>query len=89
MSWPTWTAGQALEIGLEAWLAPDLWDEDADATLGYIVDAARAAEGLRAAYRGRVVLSVGAELTLFMRGIVPGRTLADRLSRPDLFAAIT
>jgi hypothetical protein len=85
----TWTAGQALELGLEAWLGPDLWDEDADATLDYITGAARAAEELRAECPGRVVLSVGAELTLFMRGIVPGRTLAERLSHPDLFAAMT
>jgi hypothetical protein len=85
----TWTAGQALELGLEAWLGPDLWDEDADATLGYITDAARAAEELRAEYPGRVFLSVGAELTLFMRGIVPGATLSERLSNPGLFAAIT
>jgi hypothetical protein len=85
----TWTAGQALELGLEAWLSPDLWDEDADATLDYIAGAARAAEEVRAEYPGRVFLSVGAELTLFMRGIVPGRTVADRLSHPGLYAAIT
>jgi hypothetical protein len=85
----TWTAGQALELGLETWLAPDLWDEDADTTVGYITDAARAAEELRAGYPGRVFLSVAAESTLFMRGIIPGRTLADRLSHGDLFAAMT
>jgi hypothetical protein len=85
----TWTAGQALELGLEAWLGPDLWDEDADATLAYVTSAAQAAEELRVRYPGRVYLSVGAELTLFMRGIVPGAALADRLSHPDLFAAIT
>jgi hypothetical protein len=85
----TWTGGQALELGLEAWLGPDLWDEDADTTLAYITDAARAAQELHARYPGRVFLSVGAELTLFMRGIVPGAALADRLSHPDLFAAIT
>jgi hypothetical protein len=85
----TWTAAQALELGLEAWLAPDLWDEDAETTVGYIADAARAAEELRAQCPGRVFFSVAAESTLFMRGIVPGRTLADRLSHADLYALMT
>jgi len=53
-----WTAQVALELGLEAWLAPDLWDHDAEDTLAHIVGAARVAEELRHTYPGRVVLNV-------------------------------
>jgi hypothetical protein len=83
-----WTAEVALELGLEAWLAPDLWDHDADDTLAHIVDGARVAEELRHAYPERVSLSVGAELCLFMRGIIPGDTVAERITRPDLSEAV-
>lgn len=79
-----WTAGAALELGLEAWLAPDLWDHDAEDTLAHIVSGARVAEELRRAYPGRVFLSVGGELCLFMRGIIPGDTVPERIARPDL-----
>src|SRR5487761_2335783 len=40
---------------------------------------ARAAERLRSASPGRVTFVVGGELTLFMRGILPGRTLTGRV----------
>jgi len=30
----------------------------------------------------RVILSAGSELTLFMRGIVPGDTVIDRVGKP-------
>jgi hypothetical protein len=79
-----WTAEAALELGLEAWLAPDLWDHDADDTLAHIVAAARAAEELRLAYPGRVFLSVAGELCLFMRGIIPGDTVPERIAHPGL-----
>ena len=79
-----WTASVALDLGLEVWLAPDLWDHDADDTLAHIVAAARVAEDLRRAYPRRVFLSLAGELTLFMRGIVAGDTFAERIARPDL-----
>jgi len=79
-----WTAKVALELGLEAWLAPDLWDHDAEDMLAHIVAAARVAQELRHAYPGRVFLSVAAELCLFMRGIIPGETVPERIARPDL-----
>jgi hypothetical protein len=79
-----WTAEVALELGLEAWLAPDLWDHDADDTLAHIVAAARAAEELRREYPGSVFLSVAGELCLFMRGIIPGDTVPERIAHPDL-----
>ncbi|GAA5198247.1 hypothetical protein GCM10023322_71180 [Rugosimonospora acidiphila] len=79
-----WTAQVALELGLEAWLSPDLWDHDAEDTLAHVMSAARLAEELRHAYPGRVVLSVGGELCLFMQGIIPGDAVPERIARPDL-----
>jgi hypothetical protein len=83
-NWDFWTAQAALELGLEVWLSPELWDHDAEDTLAHVVSAARVAEELRHAYPGRVYLSVGSELCLFMRGIIPGGTVPERIARPDL-----
>lgn len=69
----------ALEAGLEVWLSPMVWDRGPGETVARTVLAARAAERLRSAAPGRVTFVVGGELTLFMRGILPGRTLAGRL----------
>ncbi len=69
----------ALKQGLEVWLSPEMWDKSSDRTLDYIGQAATAAEGLRAAYSSRLVLVAGSELTLFMKGIIPGRTFGQRL----------
>lgn len=69
----------AAELGLEAWLCPELWDKSPEATLAYIRAAAGAAEQLRRRWPDQVVLSVGTELSLFMRGILPGRTFARRV----------
>jgi hypothetical protein len=69
----------AAELGLEAWLCPELWNESPDATMAYIQAAAEAAEPLRRRWPDQVVLSVGTELSLFMRGILPGRTFARRV----------
>ncbi|WP_433061945.1 hypothetical protein [Dactylosporangium sp. CS-033363] len=69
----------ALEIGLEVWLSPQVHDADADETLANAVALARAAEELGSR---RIVFLVGCELTLFMRGILKGDTLAERL-RPQ------
>ena len=70
----------ALEAGLDVWLSPALWDRDPEATLASVERAAVAAERLRASAPDRVVFVVGGELTLFMRGILPGRNLAARLA---------
>src|SRR5262249_32838561 len=72
----------ALQIGLEVWLSPELWDHDPTETLDYLADAARAAHPLRPRAPHRAVLSVGAELTVFMRGILPGDTVLDRVGNP-------
>ncbi len=69
----------ALEAGLDVWFSPTVWDRDADETITRTVRAARAAERLRSAAGGRLTFVVGGELTLFMRGILPGRTLPARL----------
>ena len=70
----------ALDLGLEVWLAPELWGKSQKATIAYLGQAAMVAETLRQASPDGVVLSVASEATLFTRGIVPGRTLMRRLA---------
>ncbi|MGO8692828.1 MAG: hypothetical protein ACLQMF_04055 [Rectinemataceae bacterium] len=74
-------SGIALELGLEVWLSPELWDRSPRATLAYLEKAAAAAEKIRMERRGELVFLVGSESTLFMRGIVPGRSVAERMRR--------
>ena len=74
-------AEAALEAGLDVWLSPTVWDRDAAETVDRTVLAARAAERLPSAAPGRITFVVGGELTLFMRGTLPGRTLNGRLKR--------
>ncbi|HEY5986851.1 MAG TPA: hypothetical protein VIV12_10810 [Streptosporangiaceae bacterium] len=77
-------AGEAaLEQGLEVWLSPELWDHSPDETLAYIAEAARRAEGLRQHRPDQLVFSVGSELTLFMQGIVEGKSVFDRMHNPS------
>jgi hypothetical protein len=73
-------AGHALSAGLELWLSPELFDHDHKQTLSYLGNAAVLAEQLRRDVGDRVVLSVGSELTLFMRGIVPGASVTKRFA---------
>jgi hypothetical protein len=77
-------AADALGQGLEAWVSPDLWDQDADTALDYIAEAARSAGELDRQWPGRVVLVVANELTFFMRGFIEGSTVAERLKSPAL-----
>lgn len=79
----TTAAEDALAQELEVWFQPDLWDRSPQATLAYVTKAAIAAQALHERWPGRVVFSVGAELTLFMRGIIPGRTFNRRLAHPS------
>jgi hypothetical protein len=76
-------ADYAASIGLNVWLGPELWNATPRRTLSYITATAAAAEPLFRRWPDRLTFSVGNELTLFMRGIVPGRSLAhrSRLSR--------
>jgi hypothetical protein len=75
-------AEDALEQGLEVWLSPEMFDRNQEETFDYTVKAGGAAECLRQRWPGRVVLSIGTELTFFMQGIVPGNTLTERLRNP-------
>lgn len=77
-------ADYAASAGLNVWLGPDLWNATPRRTLSYIAEAAAAAEPLFRRWPDRLTFSVGNELTLFMRGIVPGRSLAQRSRLPRL-----
>ncbi len=72
----------ALDVGLEVWFCPLMWDKSPEKTLKYIGKAASAAENLRQHCPDRLVFSIGSELTLFMRGIVPGGNLPGRVKNP-------
>jgi hypothetical protein len=78
-------AADALERGLDVWLSPELWDRTPADTLDYVVAAAREFEPLRQQWPDRVTLSLGTELTLFMRGITEGDTFQERLAHPGLW----
>lgn len=80
------TAENALELGLGVWLSPELFDKTPEETLAYLKQAATVAEKLRQQWPD-IVLSVGTELSAFMQGILPGNTVAERLS-PQNWGAI-
>jgi hypothetical protein len=73
----------ALDAGLEVWLSPEMWDRSQDETLEYIAMAAERAERLRQRWPGKLVFSVGSELTLFSQGMIEGKNVFDRISRPS------
>jgi hypothetical protein len=79
------TAETALRLGLEVWLSPEMWDAGQEKTLKYITAAAATAEKLRERWPDRLVFLVGSELTLFMQGIVEGRTIVKRMSNPSFW----
>ena len=76
----------ALSQGLEVWLSPEMWDKSQDETLEYTARAAERAEGLRQRWPGRLVFSVGSELTLFSQGMIEGKNVFDRISRPSFWS---
>lgn len=69
----------ALNVGLDVWLSPELWGKDPDTTLRYMLDAASTAARLDGQWPRRIVFCLGSELTLFMRGILPGRSFIMRV----------
>jgi hypothetical protein len=77
-------AEDALRQGLEVWFCPELSSGSRDATLRHLARSAAAAEELRARWPGKLVFCVGGELTLFMRGIIKGRTYSRRTRMPAL-----
>ena len=81
-------AKEALDLGLVVWLSPEMWDKTPDQTLTYLARAAKRAEELREQWQDKIVLSVGSELTLFMRGIIAGRNFAKRLKNPNLIDSV-
>jgi hypothetical protein len=78
----------ALDVGLEVWLSPEMWDKNPEKTLNYVTKAAAAAETLHQRYPERLVFIVGSELTLFMQGIVPGRNLTARIKNPQFMSLV-
>ncbi|WP_432841983.1 hypothetical protein [Dactylosporangium sp. CA-092794] len=66
----------ALDLGLDVWLSPHLHDAGPAETLANTRRCAAAAQSLGSP---KVTYLLGGELTLFMRGIMPGDTLFERL----------
>jgi hypothetical protein len=77
------TAEEALKQGLEVWFSPHLHNKSQQETLAYTVQCATAAETLRKQWP-QLVFILGCELTLFMRGILPGNNFMERLGNPLL-----
>ncbi len=72
-------AGFAAEVGLEVWFSPFTHELTRDELLEVISDCAERAERLRK-LGTEVVLVVGAELSLFTKGFLPGNTFLERLA---------
>lgn len=72
-------AEEALRLGLEVWFCAESWNRSPDTTVRHIRRAAVAAQELHARWPGRLVFNVGTELTVFMRGIVAGRSNNGRI----------
>ena len=75
------TAEAALKLGFEVWLSPHLHDKDEQHTLDYTVKCAIAAELLRKQY-SKLIFILGCELTFFMKGILKGKNVFERLGNP-------
>ena len=76
------TASQAgLDLGLEVWFSPAFFEYQAEETTSRLVAAAAAAAPLERAHPGRVIFVAGGELTLFMPGILSGKSATERLQR--------
>jgi hypothetical protein len=73
-------AAGALELGLQVWLSPEMFEQSRETLLAYLVRAATAAESLRQRFPGRLVFCAGTESSLFTRGIVPGRSVGRRVA---------
>jgi len=75
----TAVAETALELGLEVWFSPAFFEYPPEETTARLVAAAQAAARLEAAHPGRVIFVAGSELTLFMPGILAGKSVTGRL----------
>jgi len=74
----------ALKRGLEVWLSPGDVEQESGKDTRLHRGRAAAAEKLRSEWPEQLVLSVGSEVTLFTKGIVPGNTFVERLRNPSL-----
>jgi hypothetical protein len=72
-------ANHAVAAGLEVWFSPFTCDLTPDQVLDVLADCAVRAERLRQ-QAGTVVFVIGAELSLFTAGFLPGETLVERLA---------
>lgn len=79
----------ALNLGLEVWVSPELWDKTPEDTMEYLVGAAVETEKLRLKYEGKVVFIMGTELSLFMNGILNGDNFMERLQSHDFKEIVT
>jgi len=74
-------ATAALELGgLQVWLSPELFKKSRAQTLAYLARAAAAAAPLHERFPGRLTFCAGTESSLFTKGIVPGRTVDQRIA---------
>ena len=71
----------ALGLGIEVWFSPAFFEYSLEETAARLVAAAKATARLEAAHPGRVVFVAGSEFTLFMPGIVAGKSVTERLQR--------
>jgi hypothetical protein len=78
----------AVEQGLEVWFTPTMWNSSPEDTLQYLTRAAKAAEEVRQLGKDQMVFIAGGELTLFMRGILEGKSLRARAANPNLLAKV-
>jgi hypothetical protein len=69
----------ALGVGLEVGFSPALFEYPPEEMTDRLVAAAAEAASLEAVHPGRVVFVAGGELTLFMPGILPGKSVTERL----------
>ena len=68
-----------LDAGLEVWFSPAILEYPPEETQSRLVAAAAAAAPLERAHPDRVVFVAGFEHTLFARGLLPGRSIPERL----------
>ena len=81
-------AEHALQLGLEVWVSPEMWDREQSETLAHVEKGARMAEELRRRWPDRVVFSVGSEVTLFTQGFLPGNNVLERLAHPSFMETL-
>lgn len=74
-------ATDALHLGLRVWLSPELFGKSRKATITNLVKAAAAAEPLHQQHPRQLTFCVGTEASLFTSGIVPGRTVNQRVAQ--------